>query len=97
MLLEILSPEKMWFSGQVDEVKVPGAKGTFTILPRHAPIISLLIEGRVSYKVNGEVNSLYIASGLVEVEKNKVVVCIDQFTTEYEYTEEEAPETETEA
>lgn len=49
MTLEILSPEKTLFSGEVQRVTLPGAAGEFTVLPHHAPIISSLTAGRVRY------------------------------------------------
>ena len=47
--LNIVSPEKDIFDGEVDSVTLPGAMGSFTILPQHAPIVSSLKAGLVSY------------------------------------------------
>ena len=47
--LNIVSPEKEIFDGEVDSVTLPGAMGSFTILPQHAPIVSSLKAGLVSY------------------------------------------------
>ena len=49
MTLEILSPERTLYSGEVERVTLPGALGEFTVLRRHAPIISALVKGEVKY------------------------------------------------
>lgn len=77
MKLEIISPEKTVFSGEVESVTLPGAIGSFTILENHAPIVSSLDNGKVIYKNNGEENELLIKGGFVEVKNNIVLVCID--------------------
>ncbi len=50
MHLEILTPEKKVFEGEVTVVTFPGADGSFQVLDNHAPLISLLKEGLVEYK-----------------------------------------------
>ena len=47
MILEIVSPEATLFKGQVTAVSVPGINGEFQMLSNHAPIVSLLVEGRI--------------------------------------------------
>ncbi len=47
LVLRIVSPEKILFTGEVENVLVPGEVGEFEILINHAPIISTLVEGRV--------------------------------------------------
>ena len=54
MNLEIVSPEKTLFTGEVDSVSVPGTDGSFQMLNNHAPIISTLKEGKV--KIIGNIN-----------------------------------------
>ncbi len=75
--LLLLSPEKMLYQGEVEEVTVPGTKGPFTILPEHAPIISSLDEGNVSYKQEGKKTVLKIKNGFVEMKNNQVTVCVE--------------------
>jgi F-type H+-transporting ATPase subunit epsilon len=77
MDLEIVSPEKIIYSGKADAVTVPGLKGSFTILKRHAPIISGLKKGRVRYLVDGKNETVKINEGFVEAENNNVTVCIE--------------------
>ena len=72
--LKIVSPERVEFSGEVESVKVPGTMGQFEILTDHAPLISTLQKGIVEH--NGE--QLAILGGFVEVQKNKVSLCIEK-------------------
>ncbi len=72
--LRIVSPERIEFTGEVESVKVPGAQGNFEILTDHAPIISILTKGVVEY--DGQL--LAILGGFVEVQKNKVSLCVER-------------------
>lgn len=74
MHLEILTPEKKVFDGDVSTVTFPGAEGSFQVLDHHAPMISLLKEGAVEYKGKDGVSNVRILGGVVEVLKNKVIV-----------------------
>lgn len=76
--LKIISPEKRIFDGEVNRVTVPGTLGEFEILVNHAPIISSLESGNVSYEIaTGELKQLEIESGFVEVQKNVVSLCVE--------------------
>jgi F-type H+-transporting ATPase subunit epsilon len=77
MHLEIISPEKILYSGNAESVTLPGVSGSFTILDRHAPIISALHKGILTYSVNGNETELTIDGGFVEAKKNKVSVCVE--------------------
>ena len=76
--LEIVSPERMLFNGEVEQVKLPGALGSFAILPHHAPLVSTLLQGEVSYALQGEIHRLKIQNGFVEVSDDQVMVCIEE-------------------
>ncbi len=78
MKLEIISPEKRLFTGEVDSVNLPGAAGSFTVLPHHAALISSLKAGEITYEANGKETTLKIDSGFVEVKNNLVSVCIEK-------------------
>ena len=78
MQLEILSPEKILFTGEVDSVIFPGSQGKFQILNNHAPIISSLSQGNIDYKINYKTNHVEIKRGIVEVLKNKISALIEQ-------------------
>lgn len=76
--LKIISPEKRIFDGEVNRVTVPGTLGEFDILVNHAPIISSLESGKVSYEIaTGELKQLEIESGFVEVQKNVISLCVE--------------------
>lgn len=75
MNLEILTPDKKVFEGEVTAVTVPGTSGSFQILKDHAPIISTLEDGPVVVKeVTNTENIFNIKGGVVEVLDNKIIV-----------------------
>ena len=75
--LRIVSPEKVEFDGAVESVLVPGTMGQFEILNDHAPIISTLQKGDVEYVTKEGKVTLSILGGFVEVQKNKVSLCVE--------------------
>lgn len=78
MKLEILTPETVYYSGDVDSVTLPGSLGSFQILNNHAPIISSLSKGTLSFSVNRTTRKIEVSDGLVEMHNNKITVCIDR-------------------
>ena len=72
--LEIVTPEKMALSEDVDMVTIPTAAGEVGILPNHAPVISSLQSGILSYTKGGVTNKLVVSGGFVEVGVNTVSV-----------------------
>lgn len=78
LTLKIISPEKIVFTGEVERVTVPGTLGEFEILDNHAPIISSLEAGTVTYlPVGGEKMLQAIKGGFVEVQKNDIGLCVE--------------------
>jgi len=80
MHLEIISPEKIIYqdkNGEVDSVTLPGVVGSFTILNNHAPIISVLKNGVITYKIGEDEEKIEINSGFVEAKQNVVSVCVE--------------------
>ncbi|ERJ78610.1 ATP synthase, delta/epsilon subunit, beta-sandwich domain protein [Prevotella disiens JCM 6334 = ATCC 29426] len=77
LVLKIISPEKILFQGEVENVLVPGEMGEFEILNNHAPIISTLVEGRVVYTINDEKKPIMVKGGFVEVKRNEVNLCVE--------------------
>lgn len=73
--LNIVSPEKELFDGEVSSVKLPGSLGAFTILPEHAPIVSSLTAGMVTYVADKEY-TLDIRGGFIEMSNGVVSVCV---------------------
>jgi F-type H+-transporting ATPase subunit epsilon len=74
MYLEIVTPDKKVFSGNVKLVQVPGTKGSFEILEYHAPIISTLEKGRVKINDGGSDTYFKIGGGLIEVKDNVIII-----------------------
>lgn len=77
MQLEILTPEKKVFEGNVTIVTFPGTDGSFQVMDNHAPLISLLGSGVVEYKSKDLAERVTITGGVVEVLKNKVILLAD--------------------
>lgn len=78
MKLEILTPEKVLFSGEVISVTLPGTLAPFQILNRHAPIISSLSAGKITFWVSeGNSREIGVGDGFVEMSNNIVTVCVD--------------------
>ncbi len=76
--LTIISPEKELFRGEVQRITLPGVKGSFTILPRHAPVVSSLSAGKITYvKANGTEETREINGGFVEMNNNEASVCVN--------------------
>lgn len=79
MTLDILTPEKTVFTGEINLVKVPGSNGSFEIMENHAPIISSLSKGEL--KINekeGDVILYNIEGGVIEVNNNKVIILVEK-------------------
>jgi F-type H+-transporting ATPase subunit epsilon len=75
--LEVATPEKLLVNEQVTEVQLPGKSGYMGILAGHAPLLSILGAGMLSYEGGGGPHKLVIAGGFVEVFENHVRVLAD--------------------
>ena len=82
MTLEILTPERKIFSGEVYGVQMPGISGSFEVLDRHAPLVSALKAGRVKVLRDKQNHTAMfdIQGGFVEVLNNKVTVLVEGAT-----------------
>jgi F-type H+-transporting ATPase subunit epsilon len=72
--LEIVTPERLAYSDDVDAVNCPGIEGELGILPHHAPLLSELGLGELRIRKGGQSESFAIAGGFVQVRPDKVVV-----------------------
>ena len=78
MYLDIITPEKTLYSGDIELVQLPGTLGSFEVLKNHAPIISTLMKGRIKVKDTLSIVSYFeISSGVVEVLNNVVKVLVE--------------------
>lgn len=75
MKIEIITPDKKVFDGEIKSVRVPGKKGSFQVLKDHAPIVSTLEKGTV-FMVDHSGNEIryQISSGVIEVKMNKIIL-----------------------
>ena len=81
MTLEILTPEKRIYSGEVYGIQLPGIEGKFEVLNRHAPIVSALGKGNLKViKDKTTFLNFMIDSGFVEVLNNKATVLVEGAT-----------------
>ena len=74
ILLEIVTPERLAYSGEVDSVQVPGSEGELGILPHHAPLVSMLGAGELRFRSGGNEESFAVMGGFVQVRPDRVVV-----------------------
>lgn len=78
MHIEIITPEKLLFAGEIKLVKLPGTLGSFEIMENHAPIISTLTKGKIKVKdKNGILTYFEINGGLIEASNNQINVLVE--------------------
>ena len=78
MKLEIITPEKELFAGEVSSVKFQGTNGGFEILNNHAPIISTLSKGEIKViTTKKETEKFEINGGVIEMQNNRIIVLAD--------------------
>lgn len=77
MFLEIVTPTKKVYGGEVNIVTFPGVDGSFQVMNDHAPLVSTLKEGKVVYKNKEGQHQVGITGGVVEVLNNKIVLLAD--------------------
>ena len=95
--LEIVTPERLAYSDEVDAVIVPGADGELGILPHHAPLVSTLGMGELRIRKGGLEESFTIVGGFVQVRTDKVVVMAETADLAAEIDLEKAEEARREA
>ncbi|MCL6493192.1 MAG: F0F1 ATP synthase subunit epsilon [Ignavibacterium sp.] len=77
LFLEIISPSRQVFSGEIKSITVPGTKGRFQVLKNHAPIISTFEIGMIRVDLKDKPKYFATAGGTIEVLNNKVLVLAD--------------------
>jgi F-type H+-transporting ATPase subunit epsilon len=79
MQIEILTPEKKLFAGDIYGVQLPGVDGSFEVLEKHAPMVSALGSGVLKLLLdrNGKASKYSIAGGFIEVLNNKVTILLE--------------------
>jgi F-type H+-transporting ATPase subunit epsilon len=80
MQLEIITPDKQLFAGEVKLVQVPGSKGSFEILKSHAPIISTLDKGNIKIESpDGKKSFFEIEGGVIEAKSDHIIILAELF------------------
>jgi F-type H+-transporting ATPase subunit epsilon len=74
---DLVSPEKMVFSGEVEQVDVPGSEGDFGVLAHHAPLIAMLKPGILTIFGAGETQRVVVVGGFAEVNEEGLTVLAD--------------------
>ena len=75
--LEITTPMRLVVTEQVDEVVAPGIEGYFGVLPGHAPFLTTLGTGIVTYRIGRDEHQLAVSGGFAEVRNDKVIILAD--------------------
>ena len=77
---DLVSPEKLAFSGEVDQVDIPGVEGDFGVLAGHAPVITAIRPGILTVSAGGKHEQIIVLGGIAEVSENGLTVLADVAT-----------------
>jgi F-type H+-transporting ATPase subunit epsilon len=78
---DLVSPEKIAFSGEVEQVDVPGVEGDFGVLAGHAPFVASIRPGILNVTVNGKHEKVIVLGGLAEVSSKGLTILADTVTS----------------
>jgi F-type H+-transporting ATPase subunit epsilon len=78
---DLVSPENLAFSGEVDQVDVPGMEGDFGVLSGHAPVVAAIRPGILTITTGGAHQKMIVLGGLAEVSDNRLTVLADVATS----------------
>jgi F-type H+-transporting ATPase subunit epsilon len=79
--LEIVTPQGLVLSAEVDEVVAPSVNGEFGVLPGHLPLLAALHIGLLHYRKGNKLTDVAVGSGFAEVLHDKAIVLTDRYTT----------------
>ena len=77
---DLVSPEKLAFSGEVDQVDIPGMEGDFGVLAGHAPVVAAVRPGILTMTTGGSTQKIIVLGGLAEVSEKGLTVLADVAT-----------------
>ncbi len=97
LLLDIVTPERLAYSGEVDSVQLPGSEGELGVLPHHAPLIATLGAGELRIRKGGTEETFAVFGGFLQVLPDKVVVMAESADLAAEIDLERAQEARREA
>jgi F-type H+-transporting ATPase subunit epsilon len=75
---DLVSPERRLFTGEVDQVVVPGDEGDFAVLPKHAPFMSVIRPGAISVTESGATTRTFILGGFAEVTPTGLTILAEE-------------------
>ena len=78
---DLVSPEKLAFSGEVDQVDIPGVEGDFGVLAGHAPVVAAIRPGILTVTSGGTHQKIIVLGGLAEMSDNGLTVLADVATS----------------
>ena len=78
---DLVSPEKLAFSGEVDQVDIPGVEGDFGVMAGHAPVVAAVRPGILTMTINGAKQKIIVLGGLAEVNEKGLTVLADVATS----------------
>jgi F-type H+-transporting ATPase subunit epsilon len=78
---DLVSPEKLAFSGEVDQVDIPGVEGDFGVLAGHAPVVAAIRPGILTVATGGSHEKIIVLGGLAEVSEKGLTVLADVATS----------------
>ena len=78
---DLVSPEKLAFSGEVDQVDIPGVEGDFGVLAGHAPVVAAIRPGILTIISGGERQRVIVLGGLAEMSESGLTVLADVATS----------------
>ncbi len=74
VLFDLVSPERLVWSGEVDSVNIPGVEGDFGVLPNHSPVMSMIRPGVIRVENDANISAYEIDGGFVDVTPSGVTV-----------------------
>jgi F-type H+-transporting ATPase subunit epsilon len=77
MQLEIVTPEKIIYTGEVDEIVINTADGEIAILPHHVNLMTKVLPGEMTLKIGNKTQYMAITGGFLEVSNNKITLLAD--------------------
>jgi F-type H+-transporting ATPase subunit epsilon len=89
---KIVTPERVVYEAEIDQVTLPTSSGEITILSNHIPLVSLLAAGELLIKIGDKIIPMAVAGGFVQVGKNQVVILADSADKIEEIDEKRAEE-----
>ena len=78
---DLVSPEKIAFSGDVEQVDIPGAEGDFGVMAGHAPLVATVRPGIMTVTANGKHEKIIVLGGLAEISDKGLTVLADTATS----------------